>query len=106
VFQAVRIYVNDELGSIERFLEKATHALKPGGRLVCISFHSLEDRIVKRFFRFCNRDCICPPESPKCTCNHRKLLNLINRKPIIAKETELNNNIRARSARLRGAVKI
>ncbi len=101
VFQAIRIAVNDELGSLERALPAAVSLLAPGGRLAIISFHSLEDRLVKEFFRREASDCICPPEQPICTCNHQATLHIITRKPIIASVEEVAINPRARSAKLR-----
>jgi 16S rRNA (cytosine1402-N4)-methyltransferase len=106
VFQAIRIYVNDELGNIERFLNKSVDFLKNGGRIACISFHSLEDRIVKNFFKEQAKNCICPPESPICTCNHKAKLKIITKKPITVKEEEKFKNPRARSAKLRIAERI
>lgn len=106
VFQALRIFVNRELESIEIFLENSLKALKPGGRLCCISFHSLEDRIVKNFFRDKARGCICPPELFKCTCDHKSELRIISKKPIISNESEIKENVRSRSAKLRVAEKI
>ncbi|MCK9225733.1 MAG: 16S rRNA (cytosine(1402)-N(4))-methyltransferase RsmH [Candidatus Muirbacterium halophilum] len=106
IFQALRIYVNKELESIEIFLENALKALKPGGRLCCISFHSLEDRIVKNFFREKSRTCICPPELFKCTCNHKSELKIISKKPITSNDNEIRENIRSRSAKMRVAEKI
>jgi 16S rRNA (cytosine1402-N4)-methyltransferase len=100
-FQALRIAVNGELQSLEEFLPKAISVLAPGGRLAVISFHSLEDRIVKHYFRRESRDCICPPEQLICTCGHKATLIEINRHPIEATETEIETNPRARSARLR-----
>ena len=100
-FQALRIAVNQELQSLEDFLPQAIDALCPGGRLAVISFHSLEDRIVKHTFRRESQDCICPPEQPACTCGHKALIKEINRHPIEAGEDEIHLNPRARSARLR-----
>lgn len=100
-FQALRIEVNRELEAEEKVLPLAVKALEPGGRLAVISFHSLEDRIVKQFFRLESRDCICPPEQPVCTCGHKASLREVNRKPITASAVEIEQNPRARSARLR-----
>jgi len=100
-FQALRIATNKELEAIEKVLPEAMAVLSPGGRLAVISFHSLEDRIVKQFFRYENRDCICPSEQPICTCNHQAALRLITRKPIRPAQAEIEANPRARSARLR-----
>ncbi len=105
-FQALRIAVNDELAVLERALPQAVGVLAPGGRLVVIGFHSLEDRIVKRFMRRESRDCICPPEAPACTCDHRATLRTITRKPIRPTAEEIAANPRARSARLRIAERI
>lgn len=105
-FQAIRIAVNDELATLERGLNTALALLSPGGRLVVIAFHSLEDRIVKQFMRRESRDCLCPPEQPICTCDHRAQLSLIRRKPIQADEEEVRDNPRARSARLRVAERL
>jgi 16S rRNA (cytosine1402-N4)-methyltransferase len=102
-FQALRIAVNDELGALSSALSEATTILAPGGRLAVISFHSLEDRIVKNFFVQESKDCICPPEQLTCTCGHRATLRIITRKPIIASSDEINVNPRARSAKLRVA---
>jgi len=104
-FQALRIAVNGELAAIETVLPQAVQALKPGGRLAVISFHSLEDRIVKHYFRRESRDCICPPEQPVCTCGHVATLVEITRKPVEAGPQEIEQNPRARSARLRVAEK-
>jgi 16S rRNA (cytosine1402-N4)-methyltransferase len=100
-FQALRIAVNDELASIEEVFPVAIGLLNPGGRLAVISFHSLEDRIVKETFRRESRDCICPPRQPVCTCGHKAIVKEINRKPIEAGEEEVELNSRARSAKLR-----
>jgi 16S rRNA (cytosine1402-N4)-methyltransferase len=105
-FQALRIAVNQELQSIETVLPQAIAALAPGGRLAVISFHSLEDRIVKQTFRRESRDCICPPEQPYCTCDHKAVLHEVNRHPIEADEEEIQMNPRARSAKLRVAEKL
>ncbi len=105
-FQALRIAVNEELQSLEAFLPQAVAALAPGGRLAVISFHSLEDRIVKQFFRRESRDCICPPEQPVCTCGHKATIVEINRHPIEARAEEIEANPRSRSARLRVAEKV
>lgn len=105
-FQALRIAVNDELGSLERGLVQAVRFLKPGGRVGVISFHSLEDRIVKQFFRQEEKGCVCPPEQPVCTCGRRPTLRVLTRRPITAKETEVDENPRARSAKLRVAERL
>ncbi|HEX2981712.1 MAG TPA: 16S rRNA (cytosine(1402)-N(4))-methyltransferase RsmH, partial [Anaerolineaceae bacterium] len=105
-FQALRIAVNQELKVIEGVLPQAVDALDPGGRLAVISFHSLEDRIVKQFFRRESRDCICPPEQPICTCGHKASITEVTRHPIEAAEPEIAQNPRARSARLRVAEKL
>jgi 16S rRNA (cytosine1402-N4)-methyltransferase len=105
-FQALRIAVNDELETLSRALPEATTLLARGGRLAVISFHSLEDRIVKNFFLQESRECICPPEQLTCTCNHRATLHIITRKPITAKSHEVSINPRARSAKLRVAERI
>jgi 16S rRNA (cytosine1402-N4)-methyltransferase len=105
-FQALRIAVNQELEALEAFLPTALDALNPGGRLAIIAFHSLEDRIVKQFFRKESKDCICPPEIPQCVCGHKKQLKEISRRPIRPEEKEILENPRARSAKLRVAEKI
>ena len=105
-FQALRIAVNDELGSIESVLPQAIESLAPGGRLAIISFHSLEDRLVKRFFRHESKDCICPPRQPVCTCDHKASIKEITRKPIRPSEEETDRNPRSRSALLRVAEKV
>lgn len=101
VFQALRIAVNNELDHVHRFLPIALEQLKPGGRLAVISFHSLEDRMVKQFFRTAATECICPPEIPECRCDHVATINLITRKPIVPSEEEVAQNPRSRSAKLR-----
>ncbi len=105
-FQALRIAVNGELETLENVLPQTIEALKPGGRLAIISFHSLEDRIVKQFMRRESKDCICPPRQPACTCGHKATLREINRKPIRPQEEEIRSNARSRSARLRVAERI
>lgn len=101
VFQALRIYVNDELGQLERGLETAISLLKPGGRLVVISFHSLEDRIVKHLFRKKAQGCICPPRLPVCHCHHTPEVKILTRRGVKAGDDEVNQNARSRSAILR-----
>ena len=105
-FQALRIAVNQELGVIAEALPRLIDCLAPGGRMAVISFHSLEDRIVKEVFRRESKDCICPPEQPVCTCNHKAKLRVTSRKPITATEVEMNENPRSSSARLRIAERI
>ncbi len=102
-FQAIRIEVNDELGQLAGALPILARRLAPGGRIAVISFHSLEDRIVKQFFDQESRDCICPPKQPICTCGHVASLHKLTRKPITADSLEIANNPRARSAKLRAA---
>ncbi len=105
VFQALRIAVNDELGALAAALPAALEMLRPGGRLAVISFHSLEDRIVKQFLRERERGCTCPPEFPVCVCGRAPELRAIQRRPIRPSQTEVAANPRAASARLRAAVK-
>ncbi len=105
-FQAIRIAVNDELGSVSKALLDAIPRLNPGGRMAIITFHSLEDRIVKNAFAEAARGCTCPPEFPVCICGNKPKVRLINRKPIVSGEKELNVNPRARSAKLRICEKI
>lgn len=105
-FQAIRIAVNDELGAVERMMAAAPELLRKGGRLCVISFHSLEDRLVKQGMAAAAKGCTCPPEFPVCVCGSRPKLRLITRKPITASPEELEENPRARSAKLRVAEKI
>ncbi len=102
-FQALRIAVNDELGQLERFLEPAIRALRPGGRIAVISFHSLEDRIVKHTFRRLTGRCTCPPDLPICRCNPQRVVKVLTTSPERPDENEVAGNPRARSARLRVA---
>ena len=105
-FQALRIVVNGELEALKKVLPMAIQSLCPGGRLAIISFNSLEDRIVKEFFRLESTDCICPPRQPICTCGHKASILEISRKPIMPTAEEVSQNSRARSAKLRVAEKI
>jgi 16S rRNA (cytosine1402-N4)-methyltransferase len=106
VFQALRIAVNNELANLEKGLAAAMSLLRPGGRLAVISFHSLEDRMVKQFFLRESRDCICPPHLPTCVCGHRAGLRVVTRRPLRADSAEAARNPRARSAALRVAEKL
>ena len=105
-FQALRIYVNDELNALETALPQALSLLKPGGVLAVITFHSLEDRIVKHYFRQESRDCICPPHTPICTCGHKAQIVELHRKGLTPSPDEINRNPRSRSARLRAVRKL
>jgi 16S rRNA (cytosine1402-N4)-methyltransferase len=100
-FQALRIAINDELGALECVLPQAISWLKPGGRLAVISFHSLEDRIVKQYFKQEAQDCLCPPGQPICTCGHKATITIITKRPITPSLGEIDENPRARSAKLR-----
>jgi 16S rRNA (cytosine1402-N4)-methyltransferase len=106
VFQALRIAVNDELGALERALPAAFAMLRPGGRLAVISFHSLEDRIVKQFMREGERGCTCPPDFPVCVCGNEPVLRALSRRPLRPTDDEVAHNPRAASAKLRVAVKV
>ena len=106
VFQAMRIYVNDELGALKSFLENSVPVLRKGSRLVVISYHSLEDRIVKDFIKYESLSCVCPVDAPICTCGKVKRLKIITKKPLTPSENEIKNNRRARSAKLRVAERI
>ncbi len=105
-FQAIRIAVNDELGSVEKVMKDAIPCLNPGGRLAIITFHSLEDRIVKNGMAAASKGCTCPPEFPVCVCGKKPQVKLITRKPIVSGEDELERNPRARSAKLRVCEKL
>jgi 16S rRNA (cytosine1402-N4)-methyltransferase len=106
VFQALRIAVNDELGALERALPAAVEMLRPGGRLAVISFHSLEDRIVKRYFAAEAKGCVCPPELPVCVCGREPRLRLLTSKAVRPSPRETGANPRSASARLRAATKV
>ena len=105
-FQAIRIAVNDELGEVERMLDTALNLLRPGGRIAVISFHSLEDRLVKSAFAQWASGCTCPPDFPVCVCGKKPRARLVGRRPIVAGGEELQDNPRARSAKLRVAEKL
>ena len=105
-FQAIRIAVNDELGSVEQVMRDAVPCLNKGGRLAVITFHSLEDRIVKNAMAAASRGCTCPPEFPVCICGKKPAVKLVNRKPIVSGNQELEDNPRARSAKLRVCEKL
>jgi 16S rRNA (cytosine1402-N4)-methyltransferase len=105
-FQALRIAVNDELKALEKFIVEAIDILKTDGRLTIITFHSLEDRIVKRAFQKMSGKCFCPPRIPQCVCGAIKVVEILTRKPIVPGEEELADNVRSRSAKLRAVRKI
>lgn len=105
-FQALRIGVNEELSGLTAALPQAINLLKPGGRIAVVSYHSLEDRIVKNTFKMQSRDCLCPPAAPVCFCGHRALVRLVTKKAVRPSPAEISRNPRARSARLRVAEKI
>jgi len=104
-FQALRIYKNNELDNLKIGLDKAIKALKIGGRICVISFHSLEDRIVKEMFRTLEKGCICPPKTPKCVCGKKSTVKIITKKPLTPSEEEIKLNPRSRSAKMRVAEK-
>ena len=106
VFQALRIVVNDELQSLARGLEEAFRTLRRGGRLAVISFHSLEDRMVKEFFRGHAAGCICPPGFPQCVCGHEPTMTVLTRRPVVPRSAEVQLNPRSKAAKLRVAVKL
>ena len=105
-FQALRIFVNNELEGLDKTLKFLVSKLNLGGRLAVITFHSLEDRIVKNTFKELATDCICPPKTPVCICNHKAQIKIISRKPIVASELEISQNPRSRTAKLRIVQKI
>lgn len=105
-FQALRIAVNDELAALTTALEQARDVLGVGGRLVVISFHSLEDRIVKQFFQRESKDCICPPEQPACNCGHKATVRILTKRPVTPSTAEIERNPRSRSAKLRAVERL
>jgi 16S rRNA (cytosine1402-N4)-methyltransferase len=106
VFQAMRIWANEELDQLEDVLPAALQLCVPGGRMVLISYHSLEDRIVKRFFRAEEKGCTCPPDFPQCVCGKEPRLRILTRRPVLPGEREISENPRARSAKLRAAERL
>ncbi len=106
IFQALRIVTNKEYQNLENALAALAKALKPGARVVFVSFHSGEDRIIKNFFRQESRDCICPPQAPICNCGHQATLKIITKKPLAPSSLESSTNPRARSSKLRAAIRI
>ncbi|HPM00595.1 MAG TPA: 16S rRNA (cytosine(1402)-N(4))-methyltransferase RsmH [Candidatus Cloacimonadota bacterium] len=106
IFQALRIAVNDELGILEQSLLDAIYCLRPGGRLLVISWHSLEDRIVKQLFQRESLDCLCDKSIPQCICQHKALVKIMTKKPVVPQENEIYENSNARSAKLRVVEKL
>jgi 16S rRNA (cytosine1402-N4)-methyltransferase len=106
VFQALRIYVNDELEVLKSFLTKSIDLLSTGGRIVVLSYHSLEDRIVKEVFKYETLECICPKEYPVCQCNKERRLKILTKKPVVPSLIEVEDNFRSRSAKLRAAERV
>ena len=105
-FQALRIVVNDELGRLRSALNNAVKALAPGGKIGIITFHSLEDRIVKHFFKDLNRNCICPPEQPRCSCGGARVVDILTRKPVTPSQEEIAENAASRSSKFRVAQRL
>ena len=105
-FQALRIATNDELNQLEKMIEKVIDSIKPGGRICIISFHSLEDRIVKHSFRDLAKECVCPPDFPIWVCDKEPEVKVITKSPVEASSSEIKENSRARSAKLRVAEKL
>ena len=104
-FQAIRIAANEELVGLDRFVDDAVSVLEPGARIAVISFHSLEDRIVKRALRRLEGECTCPPGLPVCACGAKKIVTVLTHRPVTASEEEIDRNPRSRSAKLRVAEK-
>lgn len=105
-FQAIRIFINNELNELQEGLNQAFNLLRPSGRLVTISFHSLEDKIIKHFFTSLSRGCVCPPKTPICICNNKPKLKILTKKPILPSFTEQQQNPRSKSAKLRAIEKL
>ncbi len=105
-FQAIRIAVNDELASISDMLDVAANVLRPGGRLVVISFHSLEDRIIKLGMQSREKGCTCPPDFPVCVCGFKQTMKVLTKRPVVPTDEEIEKNPRARSAKLRAAERV
>ena len=105
-FQALRIVVNNELENLKKVLYDAVEFLSPDGKICVISYHSLEDRIVKQSFRDLSKDCECPPDLPVCICNRNPVVKELTRKPVVPLEEEIAHNYRARSAKMRVVVKL
>jgi 16S rRNA (cytosine1402-N4)-methyltransferase len=106
IFQALRIEVNHELENLKEFLPKAFDLLAPGGRLIVVSFHSLEDRIVKQYFVGLTKGCVCPPDFPQCICGKNPQAKILTKKPVTAAARELNHNPRSNPAKLRAIIKL